>query len=109
MVEEAMQEYALASTEAAYEDPGEQAPVVFMDSEGLFHDVNASHWWDQKHPAFTIHNCSENNNWETAAVYMSVAEESTRKATGRVNAPMEWWGFTNSPRYHADRFHNYRN
>ena len=40
---------------------------------------------------------------------MSVAEEAIRKATGRVNAPMECWGCTNSPIYHAYRFHTYRN
>ena len=30
MPEEAMEEYALDSAEEAYEDPGEQAPMVFM-------------------------------------------------------------------------------
>ena len=40
---------------------------------------------------------------------MSVVEEAVRKAKGRVNAPLECWGCTNSPRYHADRFHTYRN
>ena len=40
---------------------------------------------------------------------MSVAEEAIRKATGRFNASLEFWGFTTSPRYHADRFHTYRN
>ena len=42
-------------------------------------------------------------------MHMSVAEEAIRKATGRVNAPMECWGCTNYPRYHADKFHTYRN
>ena len=42
-------------------------------------------------------------------MHMSVAEESTRKAKGRFNAPMECWGCNNSPRYHADRFRTYRN
>ena len=40
---------------------------------------------------------------------MSVSEETIIKATGRVNAPLEWWGCTNRPRYHADRFCTYRN
>ena len=40
---------------------------------------------------------------------MSVAVEATRKAAGRVNAPLEFWGCTNSHRYHAERFHTYRN
>ena len=39
MKAEAMEEYALASAEAAYEDPGEQAPMEFLA---------ASHWWDIK-------------------------------------------------------------
>ena len=46
MLAEAMEEYASASTEAAYEDPGEQVPMVFMASGGEFNDGNASHWWN---------------------------------------------------------------
>ena len=34
MVAETMEEYALASAEAAYENPGKQAPMVFMESSG---------------------------------------------------------------------------
>ena len=49
MVAEAMEEYALASAEAAYEDTMEQAPMGFMATGGGFHDGNVSHWWDQKH------------------------------------------------------------
>ena len=45
-----MEEYALASAEAAYEDPGEQAPMGFMATGVVFHDGNASHWWELKHP-----------------------------------------------------------
>ena len=48
-------------------------------------------------------------NWSTVAVHMSVAEEAIRKATGRFNTPVEYWGCTNSPIYHSDRFHTYRN
>ena len=40
-----MEEYTLASTEAAYEDPGEQATMGFMTAGGGFHDGNTSHWW----------------------------------------------------------------
>ena len=40
---------------------------------------------------------------------MTVAEEAIRKATVRVNTPLELWGCTNSNRYHADRFQTYRN
>ena len=46
MAAETMQEYSLASAETAYEDPGEQAPIGFMATEGVFDDLNASHWWD---------------------------------------------------------------
>ena len=58
MVAEAMEEYVLASAESAYEDPGEQASMVFMEAGGGLHDLNASHWWDQKHPSFTSQTCS---------------------------------------------------
>ena len=40
---------------------------------------------------------------------MSVAEEAIRKATNSVNVPLECWWCTNSPRYHVDRYHTYRN
>ena len=49
MIAEAMEEYALASSEAAYEDPEEQARMGFMVEGGGFHDGNVSHWWNQKH------------------------------------------------------------
>ena len=39
---------------------------------------------------------------------MSVAEEAIRKTIGRVNAPLDFLGITNSPRYHVYRFHAYR-
>ena len=38
----------LASSESADKDPGQQAPMVFMDPGGEFHYVNDSHWVDQK-------------------------------------------------------------
>ena len=50
MVAEAMEEYALASAEAAYKDPWEQATMRFMAKGGGFNDGNVYHWWDQKHP-----------------------------------------------------------
>ena len=40
---------------------------------------------------------------------MSVAEDAIRKKTCRFNAPMGFWGCTNFPIYHEDRFHAYRN
>ena len=50
MVAEAMEEYALASAEASEKNPGEHAPMVLMDTGGVFNDGNASHWWDQTRP-----------------------------------------------------------
>ena len=81
--------------------------MVFM-VEGGFHDGNSSHWWYQKHPSFTIQTFSYNINWGTAAVHMSVAKNSIRKAIVKVNAPLECWGCTNSPIYHTDGLHTYR-
>ena len=62
MIAQAMEEYALASEEEAYEDTMEHVPMVFMAAVGGFHDGNVSHWWDQKHSSFPSHNCSENTN-----------------------------------------------
>ena len=42
-------------------------------------------------------------------MHISVAEEAIRKATGMLNTPVECWGCTNPPKYHADMFHTYRN
>ena len=50
MEEEALEEYALASEEMAYEDTGEYARMGFMAVGGGFHDGNDSQWWDQKDP-----------------------------------------------------------
>ena len=110
MSEEAMEEFALASAEAAYEDPGEQALIIFMNAGGESHEArNASYWWDCKLPSFPRQTFSENTNWEAMAVHMSVAEESIRKADGRVSDPLDWWGCINYPRYNAERLHTYRN
>ena len=62
-----MEEYELDYAEASYEDPGEQAPMGFMDAGGGFHSGNASHWWDHKQTSFPSQTCSDNTNWETAA------------------------------------------
>ena len=83
--------------------------MVLIASGGGFHDGNYSNCWDHKYTSFTNQNCSENTNWETSALCMSVAEEAIRKAICTVNTPMEFWGCTKPPRYHTDRFHTYRN
>ena len=105
-----MEEYALASEEADYENPGEEAPMKFMplgrENQG---SENTPPWMDRKCSPLTSLTGTDNTNWETENVHMGVAEEAIRKATGRFNTPMEFWGCTNSPRYHADRFHTYIN
>ena len=62
MLAESMKDYVLASIESAYEDPGEQAPMVFTAAGGGFQDVNYSHRWDQKHPSFPGQAFSNNSN-----------------------------------------------
>ena len=71
-----MEEYESASAEAAYEDPGEQAQMGFIDTGGRFYDGKSFHCWDQEQPSFTIHTCSKNTIWLTVAVHRSVAEEA---------------------------------
>ena len=78
----------LSSDKEVHEDPGQQEPMGFMASEGEFHDGNDAHWADQKQTSFTSPTNSENTNWETAEVCMSVAQEATRKATCRINYPL---------------------
>ena len=80
----------------------------FMASGGGFNDGNDSHWSDQKHTIFLRITHLDDTNWETADVCMSVPLEAIRKSTGRVNASLECWGCTNSPRYHTGMFHAYR-
>ena len=75
MVEEKMEEYALASTEADYENPGEQAPMWLMESGGETQgSENTLPWMDRKHSSFSSLTGTKNTNWETAGVQMSVAE-----------------------------------
>ena len=63
--------------------------MVFMASGEEYHEAkNSSQWLDQKRSLFTSQNFSENTNWETAAIHMSVNEEATRKETGQVNTPL---------------------
>ena len=83
---DALEEYELASAEAVYKYPGEQAPMRFVAPGGESNESrNASNWLDQKQLSFTRPNLSENTNWETTAVCTSVAEEAIRKETRRVN------------------------
>ena len=82
----------------------------FMSPGGEYHESrNASHWLNQKQPSFTSPTLSKNNNWETVEACMSKSKEDKIMATGRVNAPCECWGCTNSPRYHVDMFQPYIN
>ena len=73
-IAEAMVEYELASAEEAYGDPREQVPMGFMSTGGRFYDGNVSHCWDQKKSSLNSQNCSDNTNWETAVVHMSMEE-----------------------------------
>ena len=84
MVSKTIQEYALASVEASYEEPRKKAPMGFMATGG-----NDSHWEYQKHTSSSKSSYSDNTNWDTAAVCMSVDKEAKRKAKGRVNDPLE--------------------
>ena len=105
-----MEDYKLASTEVAYENPGEQAPMVFMASGG---EIKVSEktppWMDQKRSSLPSLTGTENTNRDTADVCMIVAEEAIRKETCRLNTPVECWGCTNPPIYHEENFHTYRN
>ena len=95
----------LASAESDYEETGQQGKMVFMAPEGAFYDGNAAHWADKKQPSFPRSTYSDNTNWETVDVCMGVYKEAIIKVSGRVNALLECWGCTNSPRYYVDRFH----
>jgi hypothetical protein len=43
----------------------------------------------------------------TASIYLSVAEEAMRNATGSSVPPLECWGCTDHPNYHGNRFHRW--
>ena len=70
---------------------------------------NTSPLMDQNLSSFTSLTGTNNTNWETTDMHISVAEDTIRKATGRLNTPLECWGCTISPIYHAERFYTYRN
>ena len=64
---------------------------------------------DEKHSSFKFPTVTNKARYDNASVCVIVDEEVIRKLIGRFNAPMECWGFTNYPRYHAYKFHAYRN
>ena len=70
---------------------------------------NTPPWMEQKRSSFHSLTGTENTDWDTAVVHMSVDEEVIIKATGSFNNPVEYWGCNNSPRYHTDTFHTYIN
>ena len=87
-----MEEYALASAEAAYENPGEQAPMGFMAPGGEIQgSENTPPWMNRKRSSFPSLPGNDNTNWETAAVNMSVDEGAIIKATDKFNNPVECW------------------
>ena len=82
----------------------------FMASGGEIQESeNTPPWMERKRSSFPSLTGTDNTNWQTADVQMSVDKEATIKATGRFNTCVECWGCTNPPRYHKGRFHTYRN
>ena len=72
---ETLEEYALASTEAAYVNTGEQALIGLMGLGGEIQvSENISPWIDREHSSFPYMTGTNNANWETADMHMSVAE-----------------------------------
>ena len=69
---------------------------------------NTSPWMDQKRSSLTSRNDINNYRYYTVAVCMIVSEQAIINSTGRFNAPLDFWGCTDSPRYHTDRFHAYK-
>ena len=89
MIAEKMEEYVLNYAEAAYKNPREQEPMVFMASGGeIKGSENKPPWMDQKLSSFPSLTGTENTNWGTASVHTSVSEEAIRKSTGRFNIPV---------------------
>ena len=90
MVAETMDEYVLASAEAAYNNTGEKATIGFMASGGgIKGSENTPPWMDRKCLSFPYLTGTNNINWDTAAVCISIDEEATIKVTGRFNTPVE--------------------
>ena len=105
-----MEEYALDSAEAAYDNPGEQAPMGIMALGGEIQgSENESPQMDRKRLFYPSLTGNDNTRWDAEYICMSMGEEAIRNAIVRFNTRVEFWGCINSPRYHADRFHNYRN
>ena len=73
-----------------------------MESRGKIHGAgDASHWIDHKYVFFPITYNTYNTKWETEAMCMSVNEEAIIKTTGRVDEPLECYGYTYALIYHA--------
>ena len=105
-----MEEYALASAEAAYENPGGQAQMGFMVlGKEIQGSENVSPQMDWKRSFSPYRTGTDNTRWKTETIHIIMAEEAIRNATKRFNSPVEYLGCTNSPRYHVDRLHTHRN
>ena len=73
VVAETLEEYELASAEAAYENRGEQAPIVFMELYGEIQgSENTPPLMERKLLSLPFLTGTENSRWYTAAVCMSI-------------------------------------
>ena len=96
MVVETHEDYGLASAEAGYENTGEYSPMGFMVLGGEILGLeNIPPRMDRKRSSIPSLNGTGNSKWETAAVCMSVNQESIIKATCRFKTPLEYWGCIN--------------
>ena len=96
--------------EASYENPGQQSAMGLIDLGGEIQgSENTPPWMDQKRSSFPSLTGTDNTNWDTVAICMSMVEDAIRKPTDSFNTPVDFWGCTNYPKYYADRFHTYRN
>ena len=79
----------------SYEDPEEQAPVDIMGTVIETKNVAYADTHNyQKQASMISPTGADNTRWETTSVFMTVSEEVIRKSTGRVNAPLDFWGCT---------------
>ena len=72
-----MGDYALASAEAAYDNPGEQAPMGIMALGGEIQgSENESPRMDRKRLFYPSPTGTDNTRWDTEDICMSMDEEA---------------------------------
>ena len=100
----------METSESAYKDPDDQAPVGIMAPGGeIQNGYYSAPCIYQKQASIVSPIVTYDTRQETVSVCMIFYEQAIRKSTAGVNAPLQCQGCTNVSIYHSYRLHIYSN